>query len=215
MKPKMLVGLNSVLVVVLGVVLFRPQGPIGSQVAHWKHDRDVKHKVAESWEAIAGPSLRLNGAQTARPTVVVFSDYECPFCRQLEASLTELVATDTSVVVAFRQFPLSIHEYAEVAARASLCAAAQGHFPEMHKLLFAEEQWRKDGEVLSLVHGAGVPDSIAFRVCLDSDSARNTVAADLALGKSLDINGTPVIITQHDLRQGALSTAELRELVGP
>lgn len=215
MRTKLLVGLNSLLVVVLVIILFRPHGPIGNELQRWKHERDVTHEVEGAWTVIAGPSLRLNSAQTRQPTLVVFSDYECPFCRQLEASLTELVATDTNVIVAFRQLPLSSHEHAEVAARASLCATAQGHFPEMHKLLFAEEQWRNDGNVLALVHDAGVPDSSAFRACLGSESVRAIVATDVALARRLEITGTPAIVTRHGLRQGALSTAELREFVGP
>ena len=70
--------------------------------------------------------------------VVEFADFECPFCRRLHAVLKPVLA-EYGERVAFQRFmrPLEMHPHAELAARAGLCAAAQGKGEEMADRLFA------------------------------------------------------------------------------
>jgi protein-disulfide isomerase len=69
------------------------------------------------------------------PLVVVYGDYECPFCAALEPRLHEL-----ELRVAFRHFPVrASHPRAEAAAHAAEAAAAQGAFWAMHDSLFGDQ----------------------------------------------------------------------------
>jgi protein-disulfide isomerase len=71
----------------------------------------------------------------AAPLVIVYGDYECPFCAQLEVRLREL-----ALRVAFRHFPVSgSHPRAQAAAHAAEAAAAQGAFWAMHDSLFDDQ----------------------------------------------------------------------------
>ena len=76
----------------------------------------------------------MRGPEQARP-VVVYADFECPFCAALELRLREL-----PLRVTFRHFPVrSSHPRAWPAARAAEAAALQGRFWEMHDALFADQ----------------------------------------------------------------------------
>src|ERR687896_1923141 len=84
------------------------------------------------------PPLRADdharGARGA-PLVVVYGDYECPFCAALELRLRDL-----PVRVAFRHFPVrGSHPRAFPAACAAEAAGRQGRFWEMHDALFEDQ----------------------------------------------------------------------------
>ncbi len=67
--------------------------------------------------------------------MIVYADFECPFCAALELRLREL-----PLRVAFRHFPVrSSHPRAWPAARAAEAAGLQGRFWEMHDALFADQ----------------------------------------------------------------------------
>ena len=69
------------------------------------------------------------------PAAIVYGDYECPFCAQLEPLLDSL-----ELRVAFRHFPVrGSHPRALAAAHAAEAAAAQGLFWAMHDALFADQ----------------------------------------------------------------------------
>ena len=78
--------------------------------------------------------------QPGKINVVEFADFECPHCRRLYKLLKPLLA-EYGERVAFRRFerPLSMHPNAEHAARAALCAEAQGKGSAMADRLFTVE----------------------------------------------------------------------------
>jgi protein-disulfide isomerase len=81
-----------------------------------------------------GPDDHVRGPEDAR-AVIVYGDYECPFCAALEVRLRGLLLR-----VAFRHFPVrSSHPRAQAAAHAAEAAAAQGAFWEMHDSLFDDQ----------------------------------------------------------------------------
>ena len=77
------------------------------------------------------------GSVDAPITIVEFSDFECPFCRQTEPVLKQIQEEyGDQVRFVYRQFPLNdIHPRAQKAAEASLCADEQGQFWNMHDAL--------------------------------------------------------------------------------
>jgi protein-disulfide isomerase len=81
-----------------------------------------------------GPDDHVRGPEDAR-AVIVYGDYECPFCAALELRLREL-----TLRVAFRHFPVrGSHPRAQPAAHAAEAAAAQGAFWAMHDALFDDQ----------------------------------------------------------------------------
>jgi protein-disulfide isomerase len=90
-------------------------------------------------DIVLGDSPR-EGDANAKIVIVEFSDFQCPYCErfytQTEGQLKTNYIDTGKVLLVFKQFPLSFHEFAQKAAEASLCANLQGKFWEMHNKLF-------------------------------------------------------------------------------
>lgn len=90
-------------------------------------------------EVKINPSDPVKGPAGAKVTIVVYSDFECPFCVRFYPTVKQIEETyKENVKVVFKQFPLTqIHPNAQAAAEASLCANEQGKFWEYHDKLFS------------------------------------------------------------------------------
>jgi protein-disulfide isomerase len=81
----------------------------------------------------------VSGPAEAWVTVVVFSDFECPFCAAAQQTLAALLpGYGADVRLVFKHFPLSMHAHARATAIAAECAAAQGAFWAFHDLVFSD-----------------------------------------------------------------------------
>jgi protein-disulfide isomerase len=147
-------------------------------------DEAKRAKIAEGKVPAFGPD-------DAKVTIVEFSDFECPFCSRA-ADITHKVKEKygDKVRFVFRQFPLSFHKNAHVAAEASLAAHAQGKFWEFHDKLFANQQKldRASLEGFAKELGLNLP---SFKKALDSKEFAATVDAEMKLGEEVAVQGTP------------------------
>ncbi len=96
----------------------------------------------------AGPDIAdapIEGSRAAKVIIAEFSDFQCPFCRQwVERYLPSLrPRLGEEIALAYLHFPIQqVHPNAPYAALASICAAEQGRFWEMHDLLFQrQDEW--------------------------------------------------------------------------
>ncbi len=139
-------------------------------------------------------SSPFKGPEGAPVVISEFSDFQCPYCSRIVPNLTQVEKKyGDKVKVVFRQFPLrSLHPDAQKAAEASLCAADQGKFWEMHDAMFAGQ---KELSVSQLKEKAGILqlDTEAFNSCLDSGDKAAAVQADVSAGTAAGVNGTPSI----------------------
>jgi protein-disulfide isomerase len=83
------------------------------------------------------------GSANASVVIVIFSDYQCPYCKLAEPTVKQILNQNAGKVsVYFRDYPLPIHLFAEKAAEASKCAGEQGKYWEYHDLLFDKQsEW--------------------------------------------------------------------------
>jgi len=139
------------------------------------------------------------GPSNAKVTVVQFSDFECPHCRELYTILKTVQPEFPEVRFVFKSFPLTeIHPWAMTAAIAARCAfqASPAAFWKVHDELFdnqdaitADNAW---DEVTRFAAAAGLqPD--AFHACMVAPEAKNHVLADMAEGKALGVDSTPTV----------------------
>lgn len=143
-------------------------------------------KIAEGAAPAFGPA-------DAKVTVVEFSDFECPFCsRAAEATHKVKEKYGDKVRFVFRQFPLSFHKSAHLAAEAALAAHAQGKFWEFHDKLFANQQKldRDSLEGYAKELGLKVPE---FKKALDNKTFTATVDSELKMGEEVSVQGTPTM----------------------
>jgi protein-disulfide isomerase len=161
------------------------------------------------------PSPYTRGMPTARITVEEFSDFQCPACGAFEPGLRRVMNDyKDRVNFVFRNFPLQMHKYAFLAARAAEAAGQQGRFWEMHDMLYDnQKEWSESMEPRVQF------DSYATRVGLDvqrfkADMERQDLAerikADLMRGNSLGVKGTPTVyLNGRELVPGQLVTEEI------
>lgn len=78
----------------------------------------------------------VRGPADAYVTLVEFSDFQCPYCRNAEPTIEAVLAAHPNDVrLVYKEFPLSFHENALPAALAADCAGQQDQFWPMHDLL--------------------------------------------------------------------------------
>lgn len=144
------------------------------------------------------------GPPDALVTLVVFSDYQCPYCKRLEVTLAQLrerYRPDLRVVM--RHNPLPFHPQAMPAARAAVCAHAQTKFAPMHEgLMQASFDTMSEGLYLGLAKKIGL-DLRAFDACLAARTTSERIAADQAAALSVGARGTPTTFVNGRRISGA------------
>ena len=170
-------------------------------------------RTVKNWQSLAEGANRL-GDPKLPVQVLVFSDFQCPYCARFAKVVKEIERGSKPIGIAFRHFPLTqAHPFAEPAAVASECAAAQGMFEAYHNVVFAK---RDSLGILSwqdYAKRAGVVDSATFANCLQSPVPKQRVAKDVAMGLLLGLSATPTIIVNGRLISGALDSTQLRALL--
>lgn len=151
-------------------------------------------------------------ADDALVTIVVFSDFECPFCARANGPLHQLVdANKDRVRLAYRHFPLPIHERADNAAGAAIIAHRQGKFWEMHDLLFANQADLSDQALQRYAEQLGLSGDI--NAAMREASVSDTIAADMTLGVEAGVSGTPTFFINGVKYVGVLEPEELQLLL--
>lgn len=151
------------------------------------------------------------GADSAPVELVVFSCFECPFCRRFDGAINRLredEALASQVRLVFRHFPLrNMHPMAQKAHEASVCAEDQGKFWEYHDALWADDNISLDGlEQHARLVGL---DTEAFAQCLNSGSSYERVQTDLDAALALGQTGTPAVFVNGRYVGGAVSFEQL------
>lgn len=152
--------------------------------------------------AFAGAPLR--GAADAKVTIVEFSDFECPYCKQVTATIAKLMDKYSGKIrLAYRDYPLeNIHPLARRAAEAAQCARDGGKFWEYHDLLFAQSPELAPDDLKRYAAKVGL-DTAKFDVCLASGAKSAAVQKDIDEGTALGIAGTPVFFINGRTLRGA------------
>lgn len=155
------------------------------------------------------------GPAKARVTVVEFSDFECPHCRELYTVLKTVEPEFPQVRFVFKNFPLTqIHPWAMTAALAARCAFehSPAAFWKVHNEIFENQSLITAGnawdELKQYDAEAGVnPET--FGSCMIDPATKKAVQADLADGKTLGVVSTPTIfINGREIVGGDRDTLE-------
>ena len=142
------------------------------------------------YKAIIGDAP-VKGAKNAKVTIVMWSDYQCPFCSKVEPTLTKIMEDyKNDVRLSFKELPLPFHNNAHPAAEAALAANAQGKFWEMHDKLFANQQALDRPSLEKYASELGL-DMNKFKSDLDTGKWKKKVDEEQAEGNKIGARGTP------------------------
>jgi protein-disulfide isomerase len=162
---------------------------------------------SSSQSATTASAYRHLGSDDAPVTIVEYSDYQCPYCRQQEAALHQVLTKyDGQVRLIYRDFPM--HKNSMEAAMAARCADEQGQFWPYHDALQHGDANLSTKGLETTARDLGL-DLESFDSCLEDRKYESAVLADQQMGMKSGVSGTPCLIigdsrSVPDTRVGSL-----------
>jgi len=143
------------------------------------------------------------GAKNPALQVVIFSDFQCPFCGRVEPTLKQMEKEYAGKVrFTWKNYPLPFHQNAQPAAEAAMAAGAQGKFWEMHDKLFANQQQLDRATFEKYAQELGL-DMNKFKADLDANKYKDVIDAEQKEGSALGVQGTPAVFINGRKISGA------------
>lgn len=196
----------------------RAQGVVRALVEKLRADAGVKTFLPKYRIEVDPEDSPRRGSSAAPVQIVEFSDFQCPYCRKLADALKAAADQHGNVRIVFRHYPMDascnravegkFHEFACGAAKAALCAEAQGRFWAMHDVMFENQRALSPAELSEHARTAGL-DTAAFARCLEAPETAARLERDLARAESLKLKGTPSWFVNGLAYVGARSVDEL------
>jgi protein-disulfide isomerase len=202
-KPAPVPGLAQV-----DVVLATPQG---QQASRFYVTADGEHAVigdiipfgAKPFEparkilekGITGPS---RGPKNASVTIVEFGDLQCPACKAAQPAIESLIASEPNARFVFQNFPLEMHNWAAKGAAYADCVAQSSNdafwkfIAKVYETQSDITAENADAKLTAIADDAGVKGA-DIATCAGTPVAKAHVDASLALGKSVNVTGTPTL----------------------
>ena len=202
-KPAPVPGLAQI-----DVVLASPQGQqssrfyvtadgehavVGDIIPFGAKPFDHTRKILE--KGISGPS---RGPKDASVMVVEFGDLQCPACKAAQPGIEALIAAEPNTRFVFQNFPLEMHNWAAKGAAYADCVAQASNEASWKFIAKTYETQaditaeNADQKLTALADGAGAKGA-DIAACANTPVTKAHVDASLALGKSVNVNGTPTL----------------------
>ncbi|HEY2901056.1 MAG TPA: thioredoxin domain-containing protein [Polyangia bacterium] len=158
-------------------------------------------------------SAPAKGPKDAPLTMVIFSDFQCPFCSRVEPTLTQIEKDyGGKVRQVWKNYPLPFHNNAEPAAEAAMAAGAQGKFWEMHDKLFANQQSLDRPSLEKYAQEIGL-NMGKFKADLDAQKYKSQIESDTKEGSAVGVNGTPAVFINGRKIAGAYPIDTFKKII--
>ncbi len=195
-----LIGLVTVVIVIGAALLLSQPKEATEQVA-----------TVTDTALLLGPEKdrQTIGSSSAKVTIVEFGDYQCPACRLAHPVVKQILEEyKGKVYFVFRNFPLPMHQNAQLGATAALAAGAQGKFWEMYDILYEnQEEWGESAKAKDLIkeYAADLKlDTAVFSQALDAQIGKAVIQKDRDDGYQLAVNSTPTFYINGDKVVGGI-----------
>jgi protein-disulfide isomerase len=162
-----------------------------------------------------GPDDHVAGSGEAALELVMYGDFECPYCAAAQPILRRVRdRLGDRLRFAFRHYPQEqIHPHSRHAAEAAEAAAAQGAFWEMHDALYASRGRLEDDDLVAHAAGLGL-DGERVRRELDEGVHAERVERDLESGRGAELPGTPAFFVNGERHDDSFDAGSLVEALG-
>jgi len=158
-------------------------------------------------------SSPIKGNAKAPVKIVLFSDFQCPFCSRVGPTLVELEKKyGDKVAIVFKHQPLPFHKDAPLAAQASMAAHQQGKFWEMHDVMFANQRALTPEDLEKYAQQIGL-NMERFKQDLNSEKIKAAIEEDKALGAKVGARGTPTLFVNGHKIVGAQPASAFEPLI--
>lgn len=165
---------------------------------------------------INGTNPYATGAIDPKITIVEFTDFACPFCKQSAEEIRNLTEQYKQTVrLVIRDYP--IHDTSINLALAARCAGEQGKYWEAYDSLFLNQDNLKDAttiktDIISWAKSLNILDMVKFETCFNNRVYVSAIKQDYENGESLKIQGTPTWFVNNYPITGYYSAEKFQEL---
>ena len=176
--------------------------------------QDLEEITAEGEQAIlAQPGLKITGASSPDVTVVEYFDYNCPYCKHVAPTLTQLLAEDTRLAMVYKDWPV-LGDASAYAARCALAAGWQDKYFVAHDALLSGRRLTGNDQIEAILKGAGVDiDRLKRDLAAHAPEISALLARNAAEAKALQLDGTPGILVGRQLMPGGADAGFFRKLI--
>lgn len=150
---------------------------------------------------------RQEGNPNANVTIILYSDFQCPWCGKFEEKDLPYIIKDYvktgEIFMEYRDFPLTlIHPYAFKAAEYADCAALQGKYLQVRSLLYRRQNnWSAIGDLYYFLktHTKGTINLKKLESCVKGRLPKRLIKSNMAAGTRLNVTGTPTLFIYKGL----------------
>ncbi len=167
--------------------------------------------VAQRAALFETPGDPVRGNPRGNVSIVEFFDVRCPYCKRLHAEMAEVLRRDRNLRVIMKDMPI-LGPQSVVASRALLAAQRQGKYVELHDALMRMRGEPTDAAIREEAERVGLDVPRLFRE-MDDAAIQRRLDANIALGRALQIEGTPALVVGETLIPGALPAEQLERLI--
>jgi protein-disulfide isomerase len=172
---------------------------------------NLKSKISSPQIDFTDPVL---GKNEALHTIVVYSDFQCPYSKRAAGFLTKLVNDyPEKVKIVWKDFPnTSLHPLATLAAVAAHCAQEQNKFWQYHDYLFENQKQVSIQFLINMAEEIKLNKN-EFLKCLQTERTKPKVESNLNEALSLNLDGTPTIFIDGTKYNGRITYEDLETMI--
>jgi len=161
-------------------------------------------------ELLRNPADPVIGNPQGDVTVVEFFDYQCGYCKAVQADTQSLIKGDPKLRFVLKEFPI-LGPASLVASKAALASRGQGKYVEFHNALMAQRGQLDEAVIMRLAKSVGL-DTDRLKKDMESPDVLKVIAANQALAEKLSIRGTPAFVFGDELVPGAIKLDDMKRL---
>jgi protein-disulfide isomerase len=176
---------------------------------------ETKTLTEEQSKRLIREDSYIKGPKDAKVTIVEFGDFQCPACAAVHPIVNQLLSEyKDSVKFVYREFPLTVHQNAKIAAYAAEAAGEQGKFYDMYDALFQNQtDWETSKNPLELFEGyakiIGL-DVEKFKSDVESKKYEEKIQRDISDGNGVGVQATPTFFLNGEEIRGGLPYNEFK-----
>jgi len=160
---------------------------------------------APAWTSEQTDGQILGGSLNSPIRIEVFSDFQCPACRELYLGTIRQVLQEYSskdkVCIIYHEFPLATHQYSQEAARYAEAASRLGVqklLPVMDMLFTDQAQWSQDGKLeASVLKVLGQEDFQKLKKIMQDPGINAEIQKQIQLGVAKEVKSTPTMFIYY------------------
>lgn len=158
------------------------------------------------------PLTPFMGNENGDVKIVMFSDYRCGYCKRTAPILEKILHEDGNLKLIIKEYPV-LGQASVISAKAAVAVFKmdKSKYAEFHKQLF-ERPLNSEKDLIEIAAAAGV-NGVALLTEMAKPEHAGQVKKNRILGSRLGINGTPAFIIDGTLFPGAMSKAQLLDVI--